>query len=603
LKCYTEIVIARITSRKNAKEKAMNSSEKWVNGRKGNLFELVLVIMLVTVFTNVHEAVAVATDRYVETSGFDEENNCLNSAYPCLTVEHAISMSASGDTIHIGPGSFTEHLLINKSLTLAGAGMEATKLDGDSANRVVDCSNPTTILAISDLTIQEGKTSEDGGGIRGYCGSITGTRIKITGNHAKNGGGFAGYSRLFLTDSVVSGNYADQGGSNSWGGGLYLDGSQETILTRVTISGNTALGYHGAIHSQNGGVGSTVNLMNVTISENTGDGWGIVGNSSGTMTIENSTIADNIVTGSVTGAITSYSTMIVKNSIIANNGSINCYKAGGNWTSLGNNIDSGTTCNFTAIGDKQNTDPVLGSLQNNGGYTPTMALEPDSPAIDNGSATGFPATDQRGVVRPQGVASDIGAYEFEVSPASYALKSPGNYATKRPSALTLKWNASYGATEYQYCLKKSGGNCSWKTAGTATSVAITGLLPGTEYFWEVRAKNGAGTTYANGGAWWNFTTLPKPGIFNKTNPATGSTNKPTTLTLYWGTSSNAASYEYCIKKSLSTSCTWKTTGLIKKVTLTSLSKNTKYYWQVRAKNAMGTTLANGGVYWNFKTKP
>jgi uncharacterized repeat protein (TIGR01451 family) len=60
-------------------------------------------------------------------------------------------------------------------------------------------------------------------------------------------------------------------------------------------------------------------------------------------------------------------------------------------------------------------DPNLGPLMDNGGSTPTHALQPGSPAIDVGSCTdlaGDPiASDQRGIPRPQGVRCDIGAYE------------------------------------------------------------------------------------------------------------------------------------------------------------------------------------------------
>jgi hypothetical protein len=61
-------------------------------------------------------------------------------------------------------------------------------------------------------------------------------------------------------------------------------------------------------------------------------------------------------------------------------------------------------------------DPKLGSLADNGGPTLTMALLPGSPAIDAGSAVGAPATDQRGVARPQGPGVDIGAFEFQYIP-------------------------------------------------------------------------------------------------------------------------------------------------------------------------------------------
>jgi hypothetical protein len=56
---------------------------------------------------------------------------------------------------------------------------------------------------------------------------------------------------------------------------------------------------------------------------------------------------------------------------------------------------------------------LLGSLANNGGFTQTMVLVVGSPAINAGTNTGCPATDQRGVARPQGSHCDIGAYEYD----------------------------------------------------------------------------------------------------------------------------------------------------------------------------------------------
>jgi hypothetical protein len=55
---------------------------------------------------------------------------------------------------------------------------------------------------------------------------------------------------------------------------------------------------------------------------------------------------------------------------------------------------------------------MLGSLTNNGGPTPTIALLAGSPAIDAGSPTAAAPTDQRGVPRPFGATADIGAYEY-----------------------------------------------------------------------------------------------------------------------------------------------------------------------------------------------
>jgi hypothetical protein len=56
-------------------------------------------------------------------------------------------------------------------------------------------------------------------------------------------------------------------------------------------------------------------------------------------------------------------------------------------------------------------DPELDLLDRNGGLTATHTLLSGSPAIDAGTAEGCPATDQRGVSRPQGEACDIGSFE------------------------------------------------------------------------------------------------------------------------------------------------------------------------------------------------
>ena len=53
----------------------------------------------------------------------------------------------------------------------------------------------------------------------------------------------------------------------------------------------------------------------------------------------------------------------------------------------------------------------------------THALQADSPAIDAGNNANCPATDQRGVARPQGPTCDIGAYEL-VGDAQFYLFLP-----------------------------------------------------------------------------------------------------------------------------------------------------------------------------------
>jgi len=66
----------------------------------------------------------------------------------------------------------------------------------------------------------------------------------------------------------------------------------------------------------------------------------------------------------------------------------------------------GSTCT-----NVYSNDPVLGPLQNNGGFTKTMALGAGSFAIDVADNSSCAAQDQRGVPRPQGDGCDMGAYE------------------------------------------------------------------------------------------------------------------------------------------------------------------------------------------------
>ena len=96
----------------------------------------------------------------------------------------------------------------------------------------------------------------------------------------------------------------------------------------------------------------------------------------------------------------------------------------GSFISAGYNIESSADCAFSSAGDKQATNPQLLPLAANGGPTNTMALNGGSPAIDAGNpGCPPPATDQRGVGRPQGARCDIGAFEA-VGSAMVSLPAP-----------------------------------------------------------------------------------------------------------------------------------------------------------------------------------
>jgi len=82
---------------------------------------------------------------------------------------------------------------------------------------------------------------------------------------------------------------------------------------------------------------------------------------------------------------------------------------------------------LASSGDIVVGDARLGPLAKNGGPTLTRDLLSDSPAIDAGTNSGCPATDQRGAPRPfdgddnGSSICDIGAVEYLPEPAGWLM--------------------------------------------------------------------------------------------------------------------------------------------------------------------------------------
>jgi hypothetical protein len=110
------------------------------------------------------------------------------------------------------------------------------------------------------------------------------------------------------------------------------------------------------------------------------------------------------------------------------------------------------------------------------------------------------------------------------APGGFSKASLADNLFGRASGLTLQWNNSSNAAGYEYCFDTTdNGICdgAWVDAGSATSATISGLSLSTTYYWQVRAHNTSGTTYADGapgsGTWWTFRTslfadVPQPGL-------------------------------------------------------------------------------------------
>src|SRR5262249_36089302 len=207
----------------------------------------------------------------------------------------------------------------------------------------------------------------------------------------------------------ISGNTAVGGGSVRGGYGGGIDNTGTLTINNSTVSGNLARKGRNFVGGEGGGIGSSgpLTINNSTLSGNVGVGGGIF--NSGPLTISNSTLGGNFGGGLFWSAT-------LQDNIFAK--SFNCP---GQKTPNGHNPSKHNTCNFTGPGDMNNINPNLGSLQNNGGPTQTMALPSGSPAVDAGNPSGCTdssghllKTDQRGMPRPDPEDTggcDMGAYE------------------------------------------------------------------------------------------------------------------------------------------------------------------------------------------------
>jgi hypothetical protein len=229
----------------------------------------------------------------------------------------------------------------------------------------------------------------------------------------KFGGGIYNHGTLTLGGVAVVGNSSQLKGLAPRGGGIYNEGVMTIYDT--TIADNTAIYTGGDIPQAAYGGGimndedATLTISQSTIANNsaeasttsTGGGMGGgIGNDGGVLTIGASTITGNEATlcgGGTYGAIVAHNTIVSGNT--AGNGTETCSgSVNGMYNLIGGNA-------------------MLGPLQNNGGPTDTVALLPGSPAIDAGDNTDAPEFDQRGPGFPRIVNGtiDIGAFEVQAT--------------------------------------------------------------------------------------------------------------------------------------------------------------------------------------------
>jgi uncharacterized repeat protein (TIGR01451 family) len=329
------------------------------------------------------------------------------------------------------------------NVTITGAGADSTVINANSIDRAFTVhpdsgtGNPT--LTVSGVTIEGGAPSVhsdddlDGGAIFNEGGTLTIENSMLTDNSASSGEGGAVYEGglgISLTDSTIAGNSAPTAG-----GGIAITGGVAQ-LTNDTIDGNSSSTGGGLAYLTQ--AATTSQITNVTIAHNSGTDGGGIYNPVYALAIENTIIATNTNTGGAGGAADCYGESVDNN-----------FPDEASSADLGGNLDSDGTCFANGVnGDVTGADAKLGTLSDdNGGPTPTDALDADSPAIFLARATACPSVDQRGQARLSNFC-DAGAYQGDDADLSVSGSGAAQAGTGKPftDTFTVTNSGPYGAS-------------------------------------------------------------------------------------------------------------------------------------------------------------
>ena len=393
----------------------------------------------------------------------DVVTNCSGSPSVPGSLPYEVAAANPGDTITftLSPACSTitlaSTITISQDLTITGPGSSVLAVSGDNAVGILSVNSGVT-ATISGLTLEDGSTGGDGGAINN-SGTVTLSNSTLSNNTAFEGGGIYSDGTVTVNNSTVANNTG-----TSDGAGIVSIFTSTLTITDSTVSGNTSPSGTGGVESlSSGSMTPTVTITNSTVSSNT-DG-GLL--NQGTMTVTGSTISGNDIPNSDPGGgIYNQSTLTVSNSTVADNsagfgggvfnvgsatitnstvagnvatgvqGGAGIYTFPGGTTTIGATILAGSvssggecsgigtisddgynladdaSCSLGGTGDLSSTPAGLDAsgLQNNGGPTQTIALDPGSAAIGHvGNPSLCPGTDQRGYPRKN--PCDVGAYD------------------------------------------------------------------------------------------------------------------------------------------------------------------------------------------------
>ncbi|MEM9479358.1 MAG: HYR domain-containing protein [Verrucomicrobiota bacterium] len=228
------------------------------------------------------------------------------------SVQEAIDAVCEGGTVFIAEGLYEEgaQIEIAKDVTIIGDHAETTELSGDNSHRVMEISSGDVTLR--EISMINGMTTNDGGGIFQISGDLTLEDCLISDNTAVNGGGIRSDGTLTITRSGFIENTAELAG------GIFMQGASLCQITDSMISGNEATVFSG------GGIFRAIGeltVRNTTITQNSANlvGGGFlsaIGDSA--MTFDQCTFDSNSSTNGG-GAIFNLGVLTVANSTLHGN--------------------------------------------------------------------------------------------------------------------------------------------------------------------------------------------------------------------------------------------------------------------------------------------
>ncbi len=359
----------------------------------------------------------------------------MGSGPDTLVLTESVILNAI-DNVDMGANALP---VVSTAVTLDGSGFSVTRDQGGSDFRFFRVSDMGA-LTLTNVTLSHGRATAGGyyapgkyGGAIHSSGQLEVLSSELSYNYAEvAGGAIFTLGGGTLTQSTVNHNTAGDGGaisnragtfdiyestlmhnfaSNGYGGGGAIVNSETMEVAKSTLAYNIAAqdyGLGGAIHN-----GGTLVVFNSTLFDNFSAYGGAISNSSaGDVTIAQSTLVNNSSRGEEGGGEALFAFIgggfSIGGSILKNADSDNqVHNCSSIVADLGRNLADDTSCGtipLSVIG-------VDSALSDNGGPTRTMALLPESPAVDQGACPVL--MDQRSVPRDDG-SCDSGS--FEVGP-------------------------------------------------------------------------------------------------------------------------------------------------------------------------------------------